>query len=119
MRNLKFKVSKRKLQKAVLLFLIALMVLLFAIVLTGCQILEPLSKSERAIDNKPILVNMLPTFPEFPAFPQLEWQDDNGRQSISNEDAVKFLDYWENDIAEYQFEVKKYRDSLEVVLEAL
>ena len=63
---------------------------------------------------------MMPTLPEYPEFPELEWQyEENGRYSLSESDTDKFLSYMENDIPLYLWEIEQYKKKLEVVKDSL
>lgn len=66
-----------------------------------------------------ILAGMFPDLPVLPNLPQLEWQFQDGRYSISEEDADKLLDYGENQIPLYRYEIKVYEASIEAIKEAL
>ena len=63
---------------------------------------------------------MIPTLPEYPEFPVLEWEyEESGRYSLSESDADKFLDYMENDIPQYLWEIEQYEKKMEVVKRAI
>ena len=63
---------------------------------------------------------MIPTLPEYPEFPSLEWQyEDNGRYSLSESDVDKFLSYMENDIPLYLWEIEQYKKKLDAVKNTL
>ena len=88
-------------------------VLLVLSVLTGCQTKVQIPENN-TYEN--ILVGMIPTLPEYPEFPSLEWQyEDNGRYSLSESDVDKFLSYMENDIPLYLWEIEQYKKKLDVV----
>ena len=62
---------------------------------------------------------MLPQLPEFPVLPELCWEYNDGRYSLSESDTDKLLSYFENDIALYKWELGQYKKKLEVVLDAM
>ena len=62
---------------------------------------------------------MLPELPEFPVLPELCWEYEDGRYSLSESDTDKLLSYFENDIALYKWELGLYEKKLEVVIDAM
>lgn len=63
---------------------------------------------------------MIPTLPEYPEFPSLTWEyEENGRYSLSESDADKFLSYMENDIELYKWNLEQYEKKMEVVKRAI
>ena len=62
---------------------------------------------------------MLPQLPEFPVLPELCWEYNDGRYSLSESDTDKLLSYFENDIALYKWELEQYEKKLEVVIDAM
>lgn len=63
---------------------------------------------------------MIPDLPVLPSFPELHWElEENGRYSISEEDADRLLDYRDNELPLYQFEIKRYQRELRVITESL
>lgn len=58
----------------------------------------------------------MPELPELPEFPDLSWQFDQGRYSISESDVDRLLDYRDNQLAEYRFQVEIYADQLKIVI---
>ena len=63
---------------------------------------------------------MIPDLPELPPFPELQWElETNGRYSISEEDADRLLDYRDNELHLYRFEIERYQRELETIKEAL
>lgn len=107
------KYGKRKLLKLCLPLLPLLIVLAVS---TGCGTTE-------ISDDSPyeeILVGMIPDLPVLPSFPELHWElEENGRYSISEEDADRLLDYRDNELPLYQFEIKRYQRELRVITESL
>ena len=83
--------------------------------LTGCKSTE----TEAQVDTSDIIKKMAPELPELPPWPHLEWAYQDRRYSISEADADKILDYWENQVPAYLHELEVYREKLDVVLEKL
>lgn len=83
---------------------------------TGCETTE-------IPDDSPyeeILIGMIPDLPELPQFPELQWMlEENGRYSISEEDADRLLDYRDNALPLYRFEIERYRRELEILIDAI
>lgn len=91
--------------------------LLVLIVSTGCQT-KVTPQENKTYES--ILVGMMPTLPEYPEFPSLEWKyEESGRYSLSETDVDKFLSYMENDITLYLWEIEQYKKKLEVVTSAM
>ena len=63
---------------------------------------------------------MIPDLPELPPFPELQWElEENGRYSISAEDADRLLDYRDNILPLYRFEVERYQRELGIIAESI
>lgn len=62
---------------------------------------------------------MLPEVPELPAWPDLDWQYQDGRYSLTEADVDKVLDYWENKIPQYQYEIELFKEKLAIVMDHL
>lgn len=92
-------------------------VLLVLIVLTGCTSTETIEPEQ---DNyQEVLKGMIPLLPEIPSFPELSWSFENNKYSISESDVDKLLDYGENKIPLYKFELDLYKRQLDIVLQQL
>lgn len=81
---------------------------------TGCQ-----TGSEAADDYKSIIIGMVPELPKHPELPSLSWEYKDGRYSISADDADLYLDYGENQIPLYLYQMEVYKEKLDILLEAL
>ena len=67
-----------------------------------------------------ILVWMIPDLPELSPFPELQWMlEENGRYSISEEDADRILDYRDNELPLYRFELEQYQREMEIIQTSL
>ena len=84
------------------------------IVSTGCQ-----TGSEASDDYKSIVIGMVPELPKHPKLPALSWEYEDGRYSISADDADLYLDYGENQIPLYLHQMEVYKEKLNILLEAL
>ena len=105
--------GKRKLLKLSLPLLLLLSVL---VVSTGCETTEIPDESP----YEEILVGMIPDLPDLPLFPELHWKlEENGRYSISEEDADRLLDYRDNELPLYCFEIERYQSELRVITDSL
>lgn len=65
-----------------------------------------------------ILVDMIPPLPSIPSFPELTWEFKDGRYSIDEADVDKLLDYGENKLTLYRYQMDVYQASLEGIKEA-
>ena len=105
--------GKRKLRRLSLPLLLLLSVLT---ALTGCGTTEIPDESP----YEEILIGMIPDLPELPSFPELHWVlEANGRYSISEEDADRLLDYRDNELPLYCFEIERYQSELRVITDSL
>lgn len=62
---------------------------------------------------------MMPEIPEIPTFPTLQWTSCDGRYCISEEDADRLLDYGENALPKFKFQLGQYERQAELILAAL
>ena len=85
-------------------------------VLTSCTTTDRVAEDNTFNE---ILAGMFPDLPVLPILPQLEWQFQDGRYSISEEDADKLLDYGENQIPLYRYKLQVYSESIDAIKEAL
>lgn len=82
---------------------------------TGCKS----TRAEAQIDTSGIIKNMAPELPELPAWPSLSWIYQDGLYCLTEEDVDKILDYRENKIPTYLYEMDIYKSKIEMVLEHL
>lgn len=107
------KYGKRKPQ---MLFLLPLLLMSVLAVSTGCETAEIPDESP----YEEILIGMIPDLPDLPLFPELHWKlEENGRYSISEEDADRLLDYRDNELPLYRFEIERYQSELRVITDSL
>lgn len=84
--------------------------------LTACQTLE------RITDNSAyntILVSMLPEKLTNPVWPELNWEYHDGLYCLSEKDADKLLDFAENVLPHFLWEVDQYQRQCEVIISSL
>jgi hypothetical protein len=86
-------------------------------VLTSCTSTEPI-EPERP-DYREVLKAMIPTLPEIPSMPELTWTFKDGLYCITESDADKLLDYGENRITLFRYEIDLYKRQLDIVLKQL
>lgn len=84
---------------------------------TGCRTTEPQPVQDNTYTE--VLLGMIPELPEVPAFPTLHWTYSDGLYSIDEEDVDKLLDYGENRLPRFRWELEQYERSLSVVLSAM
>lgn len=65
------------------------------------------------------MLSMIPALPEIPDFPQLTWAYENGKYCLDEENVDRLLDYGENEMPFYRWEMQQYKRKLEAVLQAL
>jgi hypothetical protein len=89
--------------------------LLVSIGLTSCQ------TAQARTDNTAleILIAEIPKYPTLPSWPNVYWAYEDGKYYLNEEDVDKVLDYLENQIPLYQFEVTQYEEQLDIVLDGL
>jgi hypothetical protein len=81
---------------------------------TGCTTTEVQPKQEDSYTQ--VLLSMIPELPKVPDFPVLSWSYSDGLYSISEEDVDRLLDYGENRIPRFRWELEQYSKSLETIL---
>lgn len=93
------------------------MILILALsVLTSCTSTETI---EPAPDYREVLKAMIPSLPEIPSMPELTWSFKDGLYCITESDADKLLDYGENRIPLFRYELNLYKRQLDIVLKQL
>ena len=92
-----------------------MIVLLVSIGLTSCQTAQ-VKTDNTAIE---ILIAEIPEVPTLPSWPSVYWAYEDGKYYLNEEDIDKVLDYLENQIPLYQFEVTQFEEQLGIVLDGL
>lgn len=92
-----------------------MLILVLLVSMTGCR------SSEQVVEDtsyQDALRNMVPALPEVPSFPALDWQYRDGMYCLTENDVDLFLDYKENTLPLFRWEMDQYRRKLETILEA-
>ena len=90
--------------------------LLVLTALTGCT---TTSVAEEQSTLKETLLSMIPVLPEVPALPQLTWTYQNGLFCLDEQNVDRLLDYGENTLPRFRWEMDKYKRDLEIVLNSI
>lgn len=87
-------------------------------VLTACKSVEyiPVDAGETYTGA---IVDILPVLPTLPDFPELKWEYSGGRYSISEADVDTLLDYKDNVLVLYRYELGVYKDEMLILVNAL
>lgn len=59
---------------------------------------------------------MIPALPQVPSLPQLEWHYTDGMYWLDERNVDLLLDYGENTLPRFRWEMEQYHRKLEVVL---
>ncbi|MBQ3697690.1 MAG: hypothetical protein II883_07190 [Spirochaetales bacterium] len=68
---------------------------------------------------KDTLVSMLPVLPEVPSIPELTWTYKDGLYCLDEMNVDRLLDYGENTLPHFRWELEQYHRKLMTVIEAL
>lgn len=68
---------------------------------------------------KETLLSMIPSLPEIPSFPELTWVYQDGLYCLDEQNVDRLLDYGENKLPRYRFEMDRYEEKLEIVLNGI
>ena len=90
--------------------------LLVLTVSTGCT---TTSATDEQSTFKETLLSMIPVLPEVPALPQLTWSYQDGLYCLDEQNVDRLLDYGENTLPRFRWELDKYRRELEIVLSSI
>ena len=90
--------------------------LLVLTALTGCTTTSVVDGQETF---KETLLSLIPVLPEVPYLPELTWTYQNGLYCLDEQNVDKLLDYGENTLPRFRWELDKYRRELEVVLSSI
>lgn len=90
---------------------------------TGCTSTQQSNRTEEISEDwrafVSTMVSMVPSLPEIPSFPVLHWTYRDGLYGLEEEDADRLLDYGENALPLYVYEMKTYSEKLDAVLSHL
>ena len=62
---------------------------------------------------------MIPVLPDVPSLPKLTWTYQNGLYCLDEQNVDLLLDYGENTLPNFRWQLEQYRKKLEIVLESL
>lgn len=62
---------------------------------------------------------MIPALPEIPFLPELTWTYQNGLYCLDEHDADRLLDYGENILPRFRWDLEQYHRKLDSILQAL
>ena len=85
-------------------------------VLTSCTTTEVSDQSGLYRDT---LISMIPALPEVPTLPQLTWIFNDGLYCLDEDNVNKLLDYGENTLPLFRWEMQQYQRKLEIILQSL
>ena len=107
------KMRKHLRRKLLLLLVTAILVLSVS---TGCTTTEVNPEPDLFRDT---LVSMIPVLPEVPSLPQLTWIYKDGYYCLDERNVDLLLDYGENTLPRFRWEMQQYHRKLMTVLDAL
>ena len=85
-------------------------------VLTSCTTTEVTDQSDFYIGT---LISMIPKLPEVPALPQLYWTYKDGLYCLDEDNVNKLLNYGENTLPLFIWEMQQYQRKMEIILQSL
>lgn len=68
---------------------------------------------------KETLLSMILPLPEIPSFPELTWVYQDGLYCLDEQNVDRLLDYGENKLPRYRFEMDRYEEELKIVLDGI
>ena len=93
-----------------------MILILVLIGLTGCT---TTSASVEQDLFKETLLSMIPVLPEVPSLPELKWTYRDGLYCLEEHDVDKLLNYGENDLPLFRWQLEQYQRKLEIILQSL
>lgn len=91
-------------------------VILALIALTCCTTTEVI---EDKTTFKETLLSMIPDLPDVPTFPALNWTYQDGLYCLDETNVDKLLDYGENTLPRFRWELAQYHRKLNIILDAI
>jgi hypothetical protein len=86
------------------------------LVLTGCQSLHPVAE-DKAYNT--VMVNLLTGLNTDLVLPEVMWIYHDGMYCLSEEDADRILDFKENTLPQFLWELEQYKKEINIVFDAL
>ena len=80
------------------------------------------TSTEKIIEDstyRDVLISMIPVLPEVPSLPQLEWTYQDGLYCLDEHNVDLLLDYGENALPHFRWELDQYRKKLDSVVSGL
>jgi len=80
------------------------------------------TSTEKIVEDstyRDVLISMIPVLPEVPSLPQLEWTYQNGLYCLDEQNVDLLLDYGENILPHFRWELEQYRKKLDAVISGL
>ena len=80
------------------------------------------TSTEKIIEDstyRDVLISMIPSLPEVPSLPKLEWIYKDGLYSLDEHNVDLLLDYGENILPHFRWELEQYRKKLDAVISGL
>ena len=68
---------------------------------------------------KETLLSMIPILPEVPSLPELNWRYQNGLYCLDETNVDRLLNYGENTLPYFKWELGQYQRKLDVILQSL
>jgi len=62
---------------------------------------------------------MIPSPPDIPEFPKLNWSYENDKYCLSETDVDKLLDYGENELPLYMFEMGIFNTQIKIIMDKI
>lgn len=90
--------------------------LIVLIGLTSCTTTKETPKLSNNFNS--ILVHMMPSIPNFPIFPKLNWKYENNKYFLNESDVDKLLNYGENQIPLFEFEMNNYKEQIQIIMDS-
>ena len=91
------------------------MLLLALIVYPSCRT----QYAPPAVEASPALKELLPELPELPQWPKLEWFYKDGFYCLNEADVDKLLDFHENGLVQFRFQLDLYKKELDAIISHL
>ena len=70
-------------------------------------------------EAKQILANEIPTLPSIPSWPNVSWFYEDGKYSLNESDVDKVLNYLENEMPLYEFEINRFEEEILIIINGL
>lgn len=99
--------------------LVTLPLALIVLTMAGCKTTKEIVPVDPGEDYREAVAALLPDPPVIPEFPQLKWAYSEGRYSIDEADVDKLLDFRDNALPQYRYEVEVYTAQVDAIIKGL